>query len=170
MKTLCVIDLMPFLYRGHFVFLTKPRITSTGLNTSALIGFVNGVLAVLKELSPTLVERTPLGQPTVSMVSGAAHDPFGQPAVSCLLKRQDGVVTLIAVNAAPAPAMARFGIAGSGAADVLWEKRTVPFGANGLEDAFEPFAVHVYQWREPFLPNGLAARSSSLNSTKKGTL
>ena len=55
MKTLCVIDLMPFLYRGHFVFLTKPRITSTGLNTSALIGFVNGVLAVLKELSPTHV-------------------------------------------------------------------------------------------------------------------
>ena len=53
MKTLCVIDLMPFLYRGHFVFLNKPRITSSGLNTSALLGFVNGVMAVLKELSPT---------------------------------------------------------------------------------------------------------------------
>ena len=124
----------------------------------------------LKELSPVLLERTPPEQPTVSMISGAAHDPFGQPAVSCLLKRQDGIVTLIAVNAAPAPAMARFGIAGSGAADVLWEKRTVPFGANGLEDAFEPFAVHVYQWREPFLPNGLAARPQSLKPTKKGTL
>ena len=55
MKTLCVIDLMPFLYRGHFVFLNKPRITSSGLNTSALLGFVNGVMAVLKELSPTHV-------------------------------------------------------------------------------------------------------------------
>ena len=53
MKTLCVIDLMPFLYRGHFVFLNKPRITSSGLNTSALLGFVNGVMSVLKELSPT---------------------------------------------------------------------------------------------------------------------
>ena len=122
----------------------------------------------LKELSPTLVERTPLGQPTVSMVSGAAHDPFGQPSVSCLLKRQDGVATLIAVNAAPAPASARFGIAGSGTANVLWEKRTVPFGANGLEDAFEPFAVHVYQWREPFATNGLSARSSSFEPQMKG--
>ena len=55
MRTLCVIDLMPFLYRGHFVFLSKPRITSSGLNTSALTGFVNGVMAVLKELSPTHV-------------------------------------------------------------------------------------------------------------------
>ena len=55
MKTLCVIDLMPFLYRGHFVFLNKPRITYSGLNTSALLGFVNGVMAVLKELSPTHV-------------------------------------------------------------------------------------------------------------------
>ena len=52
-RTLCVIDLMPFLYRGHFVFLNKPRITSSGLNTSALLGFVNGVMAVLKELAPT---------------------------------------------------------------------------------------------------------------------
>ena len=55
MKTLCIIDLMPFLYRGHFVFLNKPRLTYSGLNTSALLGFVNGVMAVLKELSPTHV-------------------------------------------------------------------------------------------------------------------
>lgn len=55
MKTLCVIDLMPFLYRGHFVFLNKPRITYSGINTSALLGFVNGVMAVLKEIAPTHV-------------------------------------------------------------------------------------------------------------------
>ena len=55
MKILCVIDLMPFLYRGHFVFLNRPRITYSGLNTSALLGFVNGVMALLKELSPTHV-------------------------------------------------------------------------------------------------------------------
>ena len=55
MRTLCVIDLMPFLYRGHFVFLNKPRVTYSGINTSALLGFVNGMMAVLKELSPTHV-------------------------------------------------------------------------------------------------------------------
>ena len=53
MKTLFVIDLMPFLYRGHFVFLNKPRLTYSGLNTSALLGFVNGVMAMLKEHTPT---------------------------------------------------------------------------------------------------------------------
>ena len=35
MKKLFIIDLMPFLYRGHFVFLKSPRMTSTGINTSA---------------------------------------------------------------------------------------------------------------------------------------
>ncbi len=44
---------MPFLYRGHFAFLNRPRMTYSGLNTSALLGFVNGMTAVLKELSPT---------------------------------------------------------------------------------------------------------------------
>lgn len=52
-KTLFVIDLMPFLYRGHFAFLTKPRITAAGINTSALLGFVNGVISMLKDYSPT---------------------------------------------------------------------------------------------------------------------
>jgi len=53
MKTLFVIDLMPFLYRGHFVFLRNPRMTASGINTSALMGFANGVGAILSEHSPT---------------------------------------------------------------------------------------------------------------------
>jgi len=52
-KKLFVIDLMPFLYKGHFAFLKNPRITSTGMNTSALIGFANGVSAILKDHAPT---------------------------------------------------------------------------------------------------------------------
>ena len=53
MKTLFIIDLMPFLYRGHFVFLRSPRMTSAGLNVSALIGFANGVTSILGEYRPT---------------------------------------------------------------------------------------------------------------------
>ena len=53
MKKLFIIDLMPFLYRGHFVFLRSPRMTSTGLNVSALVGFANGVTAILGEWKPT---------------------------------------------------------------------------------------------------------------------
>ena len=52
-KSLFVIDLMPFLYRGHFAFLSKPRLTASGLNTSALLGFVNGVISMLKDYEPT---------------------------------------------------------------------------------------------------------------------
>ncbi len=53
MKKLFIIDLMPFLYRGHFVFLRNPRMTSSGLNVSALFGFANGVTSVLAEHKPT---------------------------------------------------------------------------------------------------------------------
>ena len=53
MKTLFVIDLMPFLYKGHFVFLKNPRITASGINTSALIGFANSVGAIIDEYKPT---------------------------------------------------------------------------------------------------------------------
>ena len=52
-KSIFIIDLMPFLYKGHFVFLRSPRMTSTGLNVSALIGFVNGITSILGEYKPT---------------------------------------------------------------------------------------------------------------------
>jgi len=52
-KKLFIIDLMPSLYKGHFVFLRNPRMTTTGLNVSALIGFVNGITSILGEHHPT---------------------------------------------------------------------------------------------------------------------
>ena len=53
MNKLFVIDLMPFLYRGHFVFLRNPRMTASGINTSALLGLVNGLQSILKSERPT---------------------------------------------------------------------------------------------------------------------
>ena len=55
MNRLFVIDLMPFLYRGHFVFLRNPRLTASGINTSALLGLANGLLSILKKERPTHV-------------------------------------------------------------------------------------------------------------------
>ncbi len=55
MNKLFIIDMMPFLYRGHFVFLRNPRMTATGINTSALLGLANGLLAILKREQPTHV-------------------------------------------------------------------------------------------------------------------
>ena len=50
---LFIIDMMPFLYKGHFVFMRNPRMTTTGINTSALIGLANGLMSILKKERPT---------------------------------------------------------------------------------------------------------------------
>ena len=55
MDRLFVIDMMPFLYKGHFVFLTNPRITASGINTSALLGLANALASMLKREKPTHV-------------------------------------------------------------------------------------------------------------------
>ena len=52
MEKLFIVDLMPFLYRGHFVFLKSPRMTSSGINTSALLGLVNGLMSIVKRERP----------------------------------------------------------------------------------------------------------------------
>ena len=53
MNKLFIIDLMPFLYKGHFVFLRNPRMTASGINTSALLGLANGLQSILKHERPT---------------------------------------------------------------------------------------------------------------------
>ena len=65
MEKLFVVDLMPFLYRGHFVFLKSPRMTSSGINTSALLGLVNGLMSIVKREHPErLVLAMDPGGPT----------------------------------------------------------------------------------------------------------
>lgn len=54
-RKLFLIDVMPLLYRGHFVFLKTPRMTSTGVNTSSLTVFANCLLQILNEHEPTHV-------------------------------------------------------------------------------------------------------------------
>ncbi len=53
MNKLFIIDLMPFLYKGHFVFLRNPRLTASGINTSALLGLVSGLSSILRREQPT---------------------------------------------------------------------------------------------------------------------
>lgn len=65
MNKLFIVDLMPFLYKGHFVFLRNPRITATGINTSALLGLVSGLQSILKREAPShLVLAMDPGGPT----------------------------------------------------------------------------------------------------------
>ena len=53
MDKLFIIDMMPFLYKGHFVFLRNPRMTASGINTSALLGLASGLQSILKREQPT---------------------------------------------------------------------------------------------------------------------
>ncbi|MCA0363071.1 MAG: DNA polymerase I [Bacteroidetes bacterium] len=52
-KKLFLLDAMALIYRAHFAFIKNPRITSTGLNTSAVFGFTNTLLEVIKKEKPT---------------------------------------------------------------------------------------------------------------------
>ncbi|WMJ71996.1 DNA polymerase I [Cytophagaceae bacterium ABcell3] len=52
-KKLFLIDAMALIYRAHFAFSKNPRITSTGINTSAIFGFTNSLLEVLFKEKPS---------------------------------------------------------------------------------------------------------------------
>jgi DNA polymerase-1 len=53
MKKLFLLDGMALIYRAHFALSKSPRFTSAGLNTSAVMGFTNTLLEVLRKEKPT---------------------------------------------------------------------------------------------------------------------
>lgn len=52
---LLLIDVMPLLYRGHFAFASRPRLTSAGINTSAIFLFAMSVQQMISEEGVTHV-------------------------------------------------------------------------------------------------------------------
>jgi DNA polymerase I len=52
-KRLFLLDGMALIYRAFFAFSKNPRITSKGLNTSAMFGFTNTLLELLNREKPT---------------------------------------------------------------------------------------------------------------------
>jgi DNA polymerase-1 len=53
MKRLFLLDGMALIYRAHFAFIHNPIRNSKGVNTSALYGFINTLLAILEKENPT---------------------------------------------------------------------------------------------------------------------
>lgn len=53
MKRLFLLDGMALIYRAHFALSKTPRFTSTGINTSAVMGFANTLMEVLKKEKPS---------------------------------------------------------------------------------------------------------------------
>jgi len=52
-KKLFLIDAFALIYRSYFAFSKNPRINSKGIETSAVLGFVNSLIEVLKKEKPT---------------------------------------------------------------------------------------------------------------------
>ena len=52
-KKLFLIDAFALIYRSYFAFSKNPRINSKGVETSAVLGFVNTLIEVLKKEKPT---------------------------------------------------------------------------------------------------------------------
>ncbi|WP_294140218.1 DNA polymerase I [uncultured Sanguibacteroides sp.] len=52
-KKLYLLDAYALIYRSYYAFINNPRITTTGINTSATFGFCNFLLELLEEERPT---------------------------------------------------------------------------------------------------------------------
>ncbi len=52
-KKLFLLDAMALIYRAYFAMSRNPRINSKGLNTSAMLGFINTLYDILKNEKPT---------------------------------------------------------------------------------------------------------------------
>ncbi len=52
-KKIFLLDAMALIYRAYFAFSRNPRVTSKGMNTSAMFGFTNTLLEVLLKEKPT---------------------------------------------------------------------------------------------------------------------
>ena len=63
MDRLFLLDAYALIYRAYYAFIKSPRINSKGLNTSAILGFVNTLEEVLNKEHPSHI--------------GVAFDPAG---------------------------------------------------------------------------------------------
>lgn len=52
-KRLFLLDAYALIFRGYYAFIKNPRINSKGVNTSAIMGFMNSLLDVVKREKPT---------------------------------------------------------------------------------------------------------------------
>jgi DNA polymerase-1 len=51
-KRLFLLDAYALIFRGYYAFIKNPRINSKGLNTSAVLGFMNAVMEVIRKEKP----------------------------------------------------------------------------------------------------------------------
>ena len=55
MKKIFLIDGMALIYRAHYAMVYNPLTTSSGIHTSAIFGFVNSFLKLIKDENPDFI-------------------------------------------------------------------------------------------------------------------
>ena len=55
MKKLFLLDAYALIFRGYYAFIKNPRINSKGMNTSAIVGFMNSLLELIRKEQPHLL-------------------------------------------------------------------------------------------------------------------
>lgn len=74
MKKLFLLDAMALIYRAYYSMVRSPRITSKGLNTSAVFGFTNTLYELIKSEKPTHIAVSfDTGAPTLRHADFAAY-------------------------------------------------------------------------------------------------
>jgi DNA polymerase I len=73
-KKLFLLDAFALIYRAYFAFSNNHRVNSKGLNTSAILGFTNTLLEVLKKEKPTHIAVVfDTAEPTVRHIEFAEY-------------------------------------------------------------------------------------------------
>ena len=62
-KRLFLLDAYALIYRSYYAFIKNPRINSKGINTSAILGFVNTLEELLRKENPSHIA---VGRPHIS--------------------------------------------------------------------------------------------------------
>ncbi|MHA6698180.1 DNA polymerase I [Chryseobacterium sp. A301] len=52
-KRLFLVDAFAMIFRGYYALIRSPRVTSTGIDTSAIFGFTNSLIELIRKQNPT---------------------------------------------------------------------------------------------------------------------
>ncbi|MDD4602899.1 MAG: DNA polymerase I [Bacteroidales bacterium] len=86
-KKLFLLDAMALIYRAYFAFNKNPRMSSKGVNTSAIFGFANVLLDLLKKEKPThLGVAFDTMAPTIRKVGFEAYKAHRQETPEDIIK------------------------------------------------------------------------------------
>ncbi len=95
-KKLFLLDAMALIYRAYFAFNKNPRLSSKGVNTSAVFGFANVLLDLLKNEKPThIAVAFDTMAPTVRKVGFEAYKAHRQETPEDIITAIPYVIELI---------------------------------------------------------------------------